>query len=430
MSEVKAASASSNASDKIARDFESLLGPGRVRQPRDREASALGAVLEPENKDEICEIVRKCEADLIPMVAVGAARTLSQIRTRPVALGVSLARMREVIAYEPEDMTVVAQAGLTLEELNKRTGQRRQRLPLDPPRPDLTTLGAMVGAAKAGPLRLSEGRVRDLLIGLEFVGHGGRVARGGGRVVKNVAGYDLMKLMTGSFGTLGIITETVFKIRPLPEIEELAIAPFDAAEHAFKAAAALHERLPLLHLEVLSAAFGQQFGHPSSWITMAAFAGNQAEVDYQRSVVAEELGGKIALITGGRVAETSAQLRDLELEGAAIEAYLAVLPAQLGRCLASFGAEYIAHAGCGVARVFMPAVEGASEASRTVASWREKAHQARGHLRVTVLAAQLRDGGPAFFDQVNEGAMRLMARAKKSFDPAGIFNPGCFVGGL
>ncbi len=78
--------------------------------------------------------------------------------------------------------------------------------------------------------------MRDLLIGIQFVGHGGRIVRAGGRVVKNVAGYDLMKVMTGSFGTLGIVTEATFKVRPIPENYTLAVARFDAHDAAFAAA--------------------------------------------------------------------------------------------------------------------------------------------------------------------------------------------------
>jgi glycolate oxidase FAD binding subunit len=415
---------------KLVHIFETLLGGSRVRTPQDHEVSVLGAVLEPESVEEIREIVRKCESDSLSLAPLGAGRTLSQIRSKPVMLGLSLARMRQVVAYEPEDMTVVAQAGLSLGELNRLIGQRRQRLPVDPPGPDLTTLGAMVGAAKAGPLRLSEGRVRDLLIGIEFVSHDGRVARGGGRVVKNVAGYDLMKVMTGSFGTLGIITETTFKVRPLPELEEVALAPFADAERAFAAARALHDTLPLFHLEVLSPAFAQEFGYPQSWLTLAAFGGNQVEVDYQRSVIEGQLREKLTIMDGPGAGEISARVRDLGMTSAAMAAELAVLPGELGGCLASCRAEYIAYAGCGVARIFAPAADNAGEALRIVEDWRQAARKARGHVRLTALAPELRGAGLAFFDQVNAGAMKLMTRLKRSFDPAGIFNPGCFVGGL
>ncbi len=149
--------------------------------------------------------------------------------------------MNRVIAYEPDDMTVIAEAGLTLGALNSLMATRGQRLPADPAHPDRTTLGALVAAAQAGPIRLSEGTVRDLLIGVRFVGHDARLVHGGGRVVKNVAGYDLMKVMVGSFGTLGIVTETTFKVSHVPQRYTVAIAPFPDPDTALRAATALHD---------------------------------------------------------------------------------------------------------------------------------------------------------------------------------------------
>src|SRR5581483_3130796 len=133
----------------------------------------------------------------------------------------------EVISYEPEDMTVVAGAGMTLSALDAILGRHGQHLPIDPALPDLTTVGAMLGAAQSGPLRLSGGTPRDLLIGVRFVGHGGAAVRGGGRVVKNVAGYDLMKLMIGSFGTLGVITSANFKLFPLAQQTLTCVCHFE-----------------------------------------------------------------------------------------------------------------------------------------------------------------------------------------------------------
>src|SRR6185295_8889062 len=93
------------------------------------------------------------------------------------------------------------------------------------PHPEYTTIGALIATDASGPLRLSQGKVRDLLIGITAVLADGTVVRGGGRVVKNVAGYDLMKLFTGSFGTLGIIAAATFKIRPCPEHEAVFVVP-------------------------------------------------------------------------------------------------------------------------------------------------------------------------------------------------------------
>src|SRR5260370_42579993 len=152
----------------------------------------------------------------------------------------------------------------------------RQRLPLDPCDPGRTTLGALIGASHSGPLRLSEGTSRDLLIGIRFVGHGGRQIHGGGRVVKNVAGYDLMKVMGGSFGTLGIITEATFKVRPVPARYSLAIMRYERAADAFAAARTLNDALPLSHLEVLSPAAAASLQTAGKSIMYSGFSGRSS----------------------------------------------------------------------------------------------------------------------------------------------------------
>lgn len=413
--------------DKVENAIRRLLGAERVRAPRGREAMAARLIAEPRDSEEIAAIVRQCEADKTTLAPLGAARTLGEIRRAPAALGISLARMDRIVAYEPEDMTVIAEAGLTLGALNAHLGAEGQRLPLDPPNPSATTLGALLGAAQAGPLRLSEGTPRDLLIGVRFVGHRGRAVHGGGRVVKNVAGYDLMKLMTGSFGTLGIITEAAFKLRPIPEGYTLGTAPFARAADAFGAALKLHDALPLVHAEVLSPALAARFGHPGAFLMLAAIAGSASELDYQRGHIAGLAGAGFA--DGARAIETYAQLRDLEYAPAAMAAQLATAPAELGRCVESCNAEFRAHAACGAAQIFVGGEPGPLQARETLARWRAAAHAARGHLRLLAAAPALRPHLD-FFDQPAAGALKLMRRLKAAFDPTGIFNPGCFVGGL
>ncbi|MFI5353630.1 MAG: FAD-binding oxidoreductase, partial [Candidatus Binatales bacterium] len=359
-------------------------------------------------------------------------------------------RMARVVAYEPEDMTIVAIAGLTLGEVNRLTGARRQRLCVDPPNPGLCTLGAIIGAAQAGPLRHSEGLVRDLLIGIQFVGHGGRVVRAGGRVVKNVAGYDLMKLMTGSFGTLGIVTEATFKVRPLPEHYALAATAYTNMESAFATASRLHDALPLMHLEVLSPGYGELFGYSLDYLLLAGFGGNRDELKYQRAKIVGMLDGTTDILEDTRAVEAYQRLRDLAPPAGALAAQLSVLPAALAQCLAAsqrsmlaldgtnradetepseHPLEFRAHVGAGVAEISVNRVLSRPDASRLIAQWRAAAREAGGHLRLTAVAQSLRGAVPAF-DSPGEGAMKLMSRLKASFDPAGVFNPGCFVGGI
>ncbi len=413
--------------DKIENAIRGLLGAERVREPCGRETLAARIIAEPRDSDEIAAIVRQCEAGRVTLAPLGAARTLSEIRRAPVTLGVSLARMDRIVAYEPEDMTVIAEAGMTLGALNQRAGEHGQRLALDPRNPGAATLGALVAASQAGPLRLSEGTPRDLLIGVRFVGHEGRAVHGGGRVVKNVAGYDLMKVMTGSFGTLGIITEAAFKLRPIHEGYTLGTAPFARAAEAFAAALTLHDALPLVHVEVLSPALAADFGCPGTFLLMAAIAGSASELEYQRGHFGNLAG--VAFSDGARAVETYERLRDLEFAPAALAAQLATAPAELARCVEDSGAEFRAHAACGVAQIFLGGELDPTSARETLARWRVAARAAQGHLRLLAAAPALRSH-LEFFDQPPPGALKLMRRMKAAFDPAGIFNPGCFVGGL
>lgn len=398
-----------------------------MRAPEGREIGAARTVAEPASAEEIAEIVRKCETDRIALAPMGACRTLSQMRRAPVALGVSLRRMARIAAYEPEDMTIVVEPGITLGDLNRQISARGQRLPIDPWHPDEATIGALVGAAHAGPIRLSEGAVRDLLIGIRFVGHGGRIVHGGGRVVKNVAGYDLMKVMTGSFGTLGIVTEAVFKVRPIPENYTLALAPIAAPADAFAAAFSLHDQLPMIHLEVLSLDASAAFGHPDDFLVMAGFAGNPSELGCQRDRIARVLGPNAEFLEGDRADETYRRLRDFPFPENTIAAQIAVLPRELPRCTQVTPAEFVAHVGSGVAELWMEHF-GETD-TQAIARWRAMAHSGRGHMRLLFAPDAIRPR-LEFFDRPGAGAFKLMQRLKAAFDPAGIFNPGCFVGDL
>ena len=406
-----------------------VVDTDRVRFPDAREASAARLIVEPASPQEIIEVVRKCESDGFPLAPMGATRTLAQIRRQPAAVGVSLARMDRVVDYEPDDMTVIAEAGLTLGALNACTAAHGQRLPCDPANPELTTLGALVGAAKSGPLRLSEGGVRDLLIGIRFVGHGGRLIHGGGRVVKNVAGYDLMKVMTGAFGTLGITTETIFKVRPLSENYSLAITSFDTAADALEAARRAEEAASLIHLEVLSPLLGHKFARPGRSVVLAGFGGSRTEANYYRAHVSNALRRNTQMLTGGDAIAHYQWLRDLDFAGPAMVAQLAVLPAELPGCLEACGAEFRAHAASGVAQIFLAMNHDNKEICDAVGRWREIAHKAHGHLRVLEARSDVR-ASLEMFDQPPEPATRLMRRLKAAFDPKNIFNPGGFIAGI
>lgn len=146
---------------------------------------------------------------------------------------VDLCALCRVLAHTPEDMTVKVEAGLSLSELQSRLASSGQWLPVDPPHPERVTVRDLIEHDLSGPRRCGFGTVREHLIGMAALLADGRLIHSGGNVVKNVAGYDLQKLFIGSRGTLGIVVEAVFKVRPLPEaeafVERTVATPTDAA---------------------------------------------------------------------------------------------------------------------------------------------------------------------------------------------------------
>jgi glycolate dehydrogenase FAD-binding subunit len=416
-------------SSELANRLGFIVGGENVRAPNTLEIGSAETIVEPASVQEICEIVRMCELDRIALAPIGAGRTLAAIRRMPVAIGISTARLARIVAHEPHDMTVVAESGITVGALNDAMEPAGQRLPVDPCNPAMTTLGSLIGAVHSGPLRLSEGTSRDLLIGVRFVGHGGNVIHGGGRVVKNVAGYDLMKLMGGSFGTLGIVTEATFKVRPIPPAYCLAIVPYALATEAFAAAYILNEALPLSNLDILSPAFAARFNSTSQFLLLAGFSGSPLEIGYQAERIEDLLRARGEILDGSAALLNYEQLRDLDFLSAPLAAQIAVAPAHLAQVLETCGAEFRAHAGSGVAQIIPRDELSAELAASTVTRWREVARAARGNLRLISASPTIRDS-LEFFDTPNGGALALMRRLKAAFDPAGIFNAGCFVGGI
>ena len=135
----------------------------------------------------------------------------------PVDLEISTGRLNQVVEYAPADQVVTVECGVNLAQLQRELAKSGQRLALDPPHPVEATLGGIVAANSFGPLRTRYGSVRDLIIGVSILRADGTRAKGGGKVVKTVAGFDLPKLMCGSFGTLAFIATATFRVHPLPE---------------------------------------------------------------------------------------------------------------------------------------------------------------------------------------------------------------------
>lgn len=427
------------------------------------------AAVRPGSAEEVAAVVKVAAAENLAVVPAGG-RTKLGIGMPPCRydLALDLARLDRVVAYDPGDLTLSVEAGIPLSKLSEILAREKQTLPLAVPFTSQTTVGGTLASGVDSPLRQFYGTARDFVVGMEFVTGEGVLAKSGGRVVKNVTGYDLHKLMLGALGSLGVITRANFKTFPLTRTSRGFLASFESAGRALEMRARIAKSpLPLLTLEVLSPEVAQIFaqrspkflGSPlalpgtwlraSEWLLATAFGGTEALLKrYERdlSQIAAEIGATSSHILGeedrplvwGRLRECFPLLLDSSPATTILK--LSALPSQSLQIVdrsqqiaASYelrSAAVIRGAGL-IYFALLPALRNertigqlAHAASKIFRVASEAGVQATIpwcprdlKLRVNVWGEPRED----FF---------LMQRLKKTFDPRGILSPGRFVGGL
>lgn len=182
------------------------------------ETSYITETVTPADQAAVADAVRNAAANSTAVYPVGGG-TMLELGVKPARPGIalSLAKLNRVIDYPAADLTITVEAGMTVAELAKCLAAQRQRLPMDVAEPERATLGGMVAINAAGPRRYAYGTMRDYVLGLTAVDGDGSIFSGGGRVVKNAAGYNICRLMVGSLGTLGVVTQVTLMVRPVPE---------------------------------------------------------------------------------------------------------------------------------------------------------------------------------------------------------------------
>src|SRR5881628_1650963 len=200
-----------------------MLGAGVQRDPASLRAHAVDGLVPqircaPKDTDELCAILRVCDASGAAVIPWGGGTAMHWGNPPSRAdVVISLERFNRLVEHDDANLTATVQAGMRVAALQELLGGRHQCLAIDPPDPQRSTIGGTVAANINGPRRMAYGGVRDLVIGMKMVLASGEPIKAGGKVVKNVAGYDMCKLFVGSLGTLGVITEVTFKMAPLPE---------------------------------------------------------------------------------------------------------------------------------------------------------------------------------------------------------------------
>jgi len=219
---------------------------------------------------------------------------------------ISTQKLDRLIAHAVGDLTITVEAGMKFAKLQEILANAGQFLPLDPAYPDRATIGGTIATADTGSLRHRYGGVRDLLLGITFVRADGKIAKAGGRVVKNVAGYDMMKLFTGSYGTLGILTEVTLRVYPLPTTEGTVIITGSVDRLANVAKILLASTLTPIAVDVVSTAFSQHLeisNTPSLVVKFATIPESIAQQSAQLLEIAKGLGLKGGIWQGAQAAQ-------------------------------------------------------------------------------------------------------------------------------
>jgi glycolate oxidase FAD binding subunit len=280
------ASPATDRSEKLASLFVGIVGREHTEQAAEASGSLEPAItISPGNIEEVAAALRVASEHHVFVTPAGA-QLHQHLGNIPPHIDVllSTARLNHVEHYDPGDLTIGVGAGTTLAAIDGLLAPHRQFLPVNTlpanSRADRATLGGVLATAMQGPLRHGYGGVRDFCIGIQFVAGDGTRGHGGGRVVKNVAGYDLMKLLIGSFGTLGVITSANFKLFPRPQQTRTFVCRFSSAAHAVAFRdRMLASQLSPMCLEVVSPAAAEELhgaGTPSGWRVLLRAAGSEA----------------------------------------------------------------------------------------------------------------------------------------------------------
>ncbi|MDT5121761.1 MAG: glycolate oxidase binding subunit, partial [Acidobacteriota bacterium] len=396
----------------------------------------------PASAEEACEVLRLAASEGWTVVPSGAGTWLdvgNPMRRADVI--VSTRRMQRIIEHEPTDLIAIAEAGVTLDALNAELGRAGQWLPLDPPDDGRATIGGVVATGMSGAQCFGYGRPRSSVIGMRVALADGRIVKAGGRVVKNVAGYDLCKLFTGSYGTLGLILELTFKLKPRP-MQTATIAASASLDSLFRSArAVLDARLLPVAIELLSSSAAARIGvsdedaHPALLIR---YAGMPETIAFQTAETAKLLrnAGATVISDASDDDEYWRKLSALPLDDenqliwrasmkpTEIETFLNQTMRD-GGSTSSSSSLWHAGVGDGRLRVMNPLMDDAVSCVASLERLRVQARALGGSFVIESAPMKIKNAIDVF--DVPGASASLMQRIKHQLDPADTLSPGRFA---
>jgi glycolate oxidase FAD binding subunit len=373
-------------------------------------------------------------------VGGGTALDYGNSPSRPVTR-LELSGLSKVVDYTPRDMTILVEAGIRMVDLAALLAGEGQQLPIDVPRATEATIGGVVATNWCGPRRYGHGTIRDYVIGIHAVDGRGVAFKGGGRVVKNVAGYDFCKLLTGSLGTLGVITQVALKVKPQPEFVGVVIAEcrdLTIADDSLRRLAM--PEAPPVAIDLLVGGAWEDTAKSSMRI-VARLEGTEIEVDWLADRVAAELDLAGAMNTQRLDVDTMNLLWEQQVEFAdrgaqakqdvsPLVLQFAVPPSDVAGIVAKVLAvdadcSIQAHAASGIIVARFAKFTHGDLTAVLAGKLRPAATHVGGH--VTVVTSSLDGLTPHLVWGGRTDAVVLLEKIKQKFDPKNILNPGKFI---
>jgi glycolate oxidase FAD binding subunit len=391
--------------------------------------------LVPAHENDVAEIVTEANGSLTPLTVVGGGTRAGLGRPTQTAATLATSALVGVTIYEPAELVLSVRAGTPLVEVEKLLAGKGQRLPFEPMDHRRLfggggepTIGGVVAANVSGPRRIQAGAARDSLIGLRAVTGDGQIVKSGGRVMKIVAGYDLVKFLAGSYGTLAVMTEVTFKVLPAPETETtLVLSGLDDG----------------VAVQALAAALGSPFsvtgaGHrpanahepARTFIRIEGFV--SSVVDRAQRLAAELASfGKVGRVDSTDSTEIWKRIRDVDLPGAGPATPIWRLslkpgngPIVVDKLRQSIDCRVLYDWGGGL--VWIAGGEGTDAGAAIV---RRAVLPCGGHATLVRAPEEVR-GAVEVFHPLSSALVGLTKKLKLTFDPAGILNPGRMYAGI
>ena len=421
-----------------------MTGGLRGRSPLDSTLDVDGVTprerVSPSTAEELAADLKRANDEGAAVAPIGGATQLD-LGMPPARLDVAIETtgLSRVVEYEPADLTVTVEAGMRFTELQRILGEQGQFLALDPPAAPEATIGGLIATNASGPLRFAYGTARDLVIGTRVANPDGTLTRAGGRVVKNVAGYDLNKLYIGSLGTLAVIVELSFKLAPIPPTLQTVVGEFaDVATARSTIAAVVRSPLSPLAIELLGPGTSADGGLARAAHVLFRVGGYQAAVERQvrdLSTLVRENGGQNVDAPADFWQElgrkrVDARQREVVLKAGVPISTSARLVELLEERLSGLEPMVWAHAGSGVAYAACQAPSSAEPLRSLRADVATLGVGGNASLVIercpTVLKGEIDVWGG-----LNAGpTVGLMRALKTKLDPKNTLNPGRYVGGI